>query len=279
MDGLITKIQRFSVHDGPGIRTTVFMSGCQLSCLWCHNPEAMSSLPEILFFHVQCAGCRRCVKSCPQGCFQWQDKTVFTSDSCNRCGICVEECPVGALKWSCSRVTADDILKEVLKDAAYYNISNGGVTLSGGEPLYQYEFCRELACKAKQSGLHVAIETSGYIATEKLLEIASYIDLFLYDVKFFNNDLHMRYTKKSNELILANFRELCGKDKEIIVRVPLIPGVTKRKKNLLEIRDFVRDCRQDVEIEYLPFNRLAVEKYRLLGRKYPLDLPRKGAEV
>lgn len=273
MDGLITNIQRFSVHDGPGIRTTVFFSGCPLSCLWCHNPEAISGLPEILFFHPQCSGCRRCVRSCPQGCFEWRDKTLFVNDSCDRCGICVEGCPVGALQWSCSRVSSDDILREVLKDEAYYNVSHGGLTLSGGEPLHQPEFCREIACKAKRSGLQVAIETSGYVGTEKFLDMIPYIDLFLYDIKFINDNMHKQYTKRSNELILSNFRELCRTDKEIIVRVPLIPGITTRKKNLLEIKNFVRDCKKNIEIEYLPFNRLMVEKYRLLGRKCPIDLP------
>ncbi|MCX6224504.1 MAG: glycyl-radical enzyme activating protein, partial [Bacteroidia bacterium] len=174
MDGLITNIQRFSVHDGPGIRTTVFLSGCPLSCLWCHNPEAVSSLPEILFFHSQCSGCQRCVISCPQECFQWHDKTIFDSSTCNQCGICVDNCPVGALKWSCSSVTSDDILREVLRDEAYYKVSHGGITLSGGEPLHQIEFSREVAKKAKLSGLHVAIETSGCVATEKFLDIVPF---------------------------------------------------------------------------------------------------------
>lgn len=177
------------------------------------------------------------------------------------------------MKWSCSRATSDDILREVLKDETYYNVSHGGITLSGGEPLHQPEFSREIANNAKLSGLHVAIETSGCVTTEKFLDIVPCIDLFLYDIKFINNNIHMRYTKRSNELILANFRELCGTDKEIIVRVPLIPGITNRKKNLLEIKNFVRDCRRDIEIEYLPFNQLMVEKYRLLGRKCLFDLP------
>jgi pyruvate formate lyase activating enzyme len=170
-------------------------------------------------------------------------------------------------------VSSDDILREVLKDEAYYNVSHGGLTLSGGEPLHQPEFCREIACKAKRSGLQVAIETSGYVGTEKFLDMIPYIDLFLYDIKFINDNMHKQYTKRSNELILSNFRELCRTDKEIIVRVPLIPGITTRKKNLLEIKNFVRDCKKNIEIEYLPFNRLMVEKYRLLGRKCPIDLP------
>lgn len=278
MDGLITKIQRFSVHDGPGIRTAVFLSGCPLSCLWCHNPEAMSSHPEILFFHLQCSGCQRCVISCPQKCFQWHDKTTFSCSTCNQCGICVNNCPVGALKWSCTRTSADVILREVLRDEAYYKVSHGGITLSGGEPLYQPEFSCEIAKKAKLAGLHVAIETSGYIETKKLLDIAPFIELFIYDIKFYDNDLHLQYTKQTNELILANFRELCRTDKEIIVRVPLIPGITNREKNLMEIEKFVRDCRQDAEIEYLPFNKLMVEKYRLLGKECPLNL-RSAREV
>lgn len=273
MDGLITNIQRFSIHDGPGIRSTVFLSGCPLSCLWCHNPEAMGSVPEVLFFHSQCAGCKKCVMSCPHECFEWHDKIIFSSYACNQCGICIDNCPAGALKWSCRRVTSDDIMAEVLKDESYYNVSHGGITLSGGEPLRQLEFAREIAEKAKLSGLHTAIETSGCVETSKFMGIIPYIDLFLYDIKSISNDLHLRYTKKSNELILANFRALCRTKKEITVRVPLIPGITNRKKNLLEIENFVQACRKNIEIEYLPFNQIMTEKYRLLGKTDLSDLP------
>lgn len=271
MYGLITKIQRFSVHDGPGIRTTVFFQGCPESCIWCQNPETISSHPEILFFHTDCNECKKCIEVCPKDCFFWKEKIEFKSDDCNQCGLCLDDCPVGALKWSSRKISSADILEEVMKDKVYYDLSGGGITLSGGEPLLQIDFCHDLASKSKALGLHVAVDTSGYVATEALLRITPFVDLFLYDIKLIDNDLHEKYTGKSNVLILENFKKLCEAKKRTIVRIPLIPGVTNHKENLLQIKAFVKKCNKNVEIDYIPFNNLIVQKYNMVGKKCPIQ--------
>jgi pyruvate formate lyase activating enzyme len=265
--GLITKIQRFSIHDGPGIRTTVFFKGCPLSCVWCQNPETVTRNPEILFFQINCVKCKKCIEVCPNHCFSWEDKIKFRSDNCNQCGLCCDNCPVGALTWSSTLRSSDDILEEVMKDKIYYDLSGGGITLSGGEPLYQIDFCQDLVSKSKALGLHVAIDTSGCVATEALFRIMPFVDLFLYDIKFIDNDLHEKYTEKSNALILANFKKLCEAKKKVSVRIPLIPRITDRKRNLLQIRNFVKHHEKEMEINYIPFNKLMVEKYNMVGRE------------
>ena len=268
MDGLITNIQRFSVHDGPGIRTTVFLKGCPLSCIWCQNPETISCYPEILFFQNHCIKCKKCIEVCPDNCFSWgNERNTFSSDHCNQCGACTDSCPAGALTWSSSYRSADDILEEVMKDKLYYDISGGGITFSGGEPLHQTDFLHDLVSKSKTLDLHVAVDTSGYVATEKLTKVIPFVDLFLYDIKFIDNGLHRKYTGHSNELILGNFKKLFAARKKIVVRVPLIPGIADTKKNLSEITDFVKSCSEGIEINYIPFNNLIRQKYNMLGKK------------
>ncbi len=267
MHGVITKIQRFSLHDGPGIRTTVFLKGCPLSCIWCQNPETITDYSEVLFFSGHCIGCRKCIEICPKQCFSFENKTKFKADNCNQCGLCIDNCPAGALKWSSGKELLDDILKEVMKDKIYYDFSGGGITLSGGEPLHQTDFCYNLALKSKDLGLHVVVDTSGYVDSEALMRIASLVDLFLYDIKFINNELHERYTGKSNDLILENFRKLCKAKKQILARVPLIPEITDQEDNLLQISNFVKDCGEHIKIDYIPFNTLSAEKYDMVGKE------------
>ncbi len=268
MYGLITKIQRFSVHDGPGIRTTVFFKGCPLSCTWCQNPENITSHPEILYFHTNCIECKTCIEVCPNHCFSWEERIKFKSDNCNQCGVCLEDCPVSALKWSSKKISSRKILEEVMRDKAFYDISGGGITLSGGEPLHQIEFCQDIVSRSKALGLHITLDTSGYVANEKLKKIIPFIDLFLYDIKFIDDDLHEKYTGKSNGIILENFQKLCEAKKCIVVRVPLIPRITDSEKNLLQIKNFVQNCKRQIEIDYIPFNSLMAQKYHLLGKEY-----------
>ena len=266
MKGDVTNIQRFSVHDGPGIRSTVFLKGCPLSCIWCQNPEAMSRNPDIMHFQDQCIGCQKCVALCPHDCFKWQGKTEFRSNKCDRCGLCIEACPVCALRWTSYEINSYEVIAEVLKDKVFYDLSNGGVTLSGGEPLYQTMFCLDLAKKSKEQGLHVVLDTSGNIATESFMTVLPYIDLFLYDIKFIDNDLHKKYTGVSNQIILKNFHILCEADRNIKIRTPLIPGITDKDENLSKIKSFVKNCSSQIELEFIPFNNLTVEKYRMLGK-------------
>ncbi len=267
MDGLITNIQRFSVHDGPGIRTTVFLKGCQLSCIWCQNPEAITDYPEVLFFCASCINCGKCVEVCPKRCFVSEGETKFNSEGCDQCGICIDNCPVGAVQWSSRKRSSDDILKEVTRDREYYEVSGGGITLSGGEPLRQYDFCLDLATKAKALGLNLAVDTAGFVQTELLENIMNFIDIFLYDIKFIDEGLHNRYTGKSNTLTLNNFQKLYEANKQIIVRIPLIPGITDKKENLSQIKSFIRSYSKNIKIDYVPFNVLMRGKYKMLGKR------------
>ncbi len=266
MVGLITHIQKFSVHDGPGIRTTVFLKGCPLSCPWCQNPEAMSSHREIQFHGEQCVGCGTCVGICPKGCFTWQGITAFDSENCNQCGICIERCPVSALRWSARNMSSDELLREIVKDRTYYNLSGGGVTLSGGEPLQQVDFCLELLRKVKRQGINTALDTSGYAPGSFFKKIMPYVDTILFDIKIMNGHLHERYTNVSNSLILENFRQICITGKRIIVRIPLIPGYTDSQDNIAEIEKFVQQQPGNIQIEKIPFNPLMAKKYQLLGK-------------
>lgn len=270
MKGVITKIQRFSLHDGPGIRTTVFLKGCPLACVWCQNPENISIYSEVLFLNNRCLNCLKCLNVCPKGCFAFEEQISFKSKSCNRCGLCIETCPVLALEWSSREATCKDILSEIIKDKLYYDISGGGVTLSGGEPLAQPEFCFYLIKDAKSLGLHVVVDTCGYASGNILEKIIPFVDLFLFDLKFIDNRLHKEYTGKSNDIILDNFKLLCQAKKSIIVRVPIIARKTDTQENLLEIKEFVGQFDAGIKIDYVPFNPLMRQKYGMLGGDCPL---------
>jgi len=271
MNGLITNIQRFSVHDGPGIRTTVFFKGCPLSCLWCQNPEAMSSRPEVIFHSEQCIACKTCLRICPKKCMAWEGIISFKSDNCDQCGICINNCPVNALRWSSEEISAREVLNEVMKDRVYYDISGGGITLSGGEPLQQSDFCHDLLKKSKKEKLHTALDTSGYAPFKTFELIMPLVDLFLFDIKLIDPQLHERYTGLSNVPILDNLFRLCQEGKKIIVRIPLIPGFTDSKKNLSGIESFVKQCSTGIKIERIPYNPLMKNKYHLLGRVNMMD--------
>lgn len=264
--GRVTKIQRFSVHDGPGIRTTVFFQGCPLSCAWCQNPENIRDRAEVMYNEMFCAHCCACLKGCPRGCFTFKEKIFFNSTNCDQCGRCLEICPTGSLQWSSKEMSADEILLEVVRDKGFYDFSGGGVTFSGGEPLRQLEFCKEIAAKVKTKGIKIAIDTSGYVSFNAFIEIMHFIDLFLFDIKIFDETDHKKYTGQSNRLILDNFRRLCETDKPMLVRVPLIPGINDQEENLYKIHTFVENCRRGVEIEHVPFNVLIKNKYQMIGK-------------
>ncbi|MDP3791527.1 MAG: glycyl-radical enzyme activating protein [Candidatus Omnitrophota bacterium] len=264
--GFITRVQKFSLHDGPGIRTTIFLKGCPLNCVWCHNPENIPRFSEVLFLRERCAGCRRCVELCSKKCFDWQDKIVFKSDDCDRCGLCVNNCSLKALLWSGMELPAEEIIHQALSDKSYYEMSGGGVTISGGEPLFQIDFSCELASLAEKNGINVALDTSGYSEPEAFMKILPFVDLFLFDLKFIDPELHEKYTGRSNGCILDNFRRLHEAKKHVSVRVPLIPKVTDTPGNLAQIHEFVRSVDPVIDIIHIPFNVLMPEKYGMLGK-------------
>jgi pyruvate formate lyase activating enzyme len=256
---LIFDIRRYTVHDGPGIRTTVFFKGCPLKCLWCQNPESIDIKPEIIFYEQKCIQCGRCQMTCP---IPGRGFQIFKA-SCLRCGRCSDVCMTGARKLAGHCFSPDELYSTIIKDALFYKNSGGGVTLSGGEPLLQADFICDFAALCKRENIHIAIDTCGYAPWGNYKKILPYVDLFLYDVKVTDPSLHMQYTGKDNHLILDNLIRLANAKKDIIVRVPLIPSYTDTIGNICGIAKFIVENLNGriQKVELLPYNILAGSKY------------------
>jgi pyruvate formate lyase activating enzyme len=264
--GLIFNIQKYSVHDGPGIRTTVFLKGCPLDCLWCHNPESISPRREIIVMENRCMGCALCRAACPHG------KTGAgplppRPEVCDLCGACVQACPTGGRQIVGREMSVDEVLNEVLKDQVFYQESGGGVTFSGGEPLAQPEFLRTALEACRQHSLHTAVDTSGFASRENLLSIAPLTDLFLYDVKVMDDAKHREYTGVSNTLILKNLKSLAQAHRRIWLRVPVIPGLTDDTANLEAIAQLAASIPAVEQVNLLPFHATGAAKSERLGRQ------------
>jgi pyruvate formate lyase activating enzyme len=270
--GCIFNIQRFSIHDGPGIRTTIFFKGCPLNCWWCHNPESQNFNKELVFLSNRCVGCGTCVNTCPiEAVSIINNKAVYDRDICNLCGECVEKCPANAVEFAGRFVSVNDILHEVKKDILFYDESNGGVTLSGGEPLAQVDFLVELVKCLKEEDINVAIDTSGYAPWEKIEKLASMVDLFLYDVKFIDDKKHIKYTGVSNKTILSNMEKLVKIGSTTVApRVPLIPGINDDEKELQDFADFLSKINLNT-VNILPYHDHGRDKYNRLGRNYKIE--------
>jgi pyruvate formate lyase activating enzyme len=269
MTGLIFHIQRFSVNDGPGIRTTVFLKGCPLRCRWCHNPESISPARQLLLREELCIRCGDCASLCKNGAIRKIDGSYVTDrDVCLVCGTCVGACYAEAREIVGCEMTTDEVLAEVEKDRVFYDQSAGGVTISGGEPLFQHEFLLSLLMASKEKSIHTTVDTTGYTSPEILEYISKFVDLFLYDVKTLDDKRHREYAGVSNRLILGNLRRLVGWGKRVIVRVPLIPGVNDDETSVRGIGEFVQGLGGVSEIHVLPFHTTGREKYRRLGMEY-----------
>lgn len=269
--GLVFDIQRFSLHDGPGIRTTVFLKGCPLRCLWCDNPESQSGQVEVAHLEKLCACCGRCVTACSQEAIALRNgKPAIDRSVCNGCGSCVEACPNGALHVFGRWLTSEDVVQEVEKDSPFYENSGGGVTLSGGEPFAQGEFVGVLLRRLKEEGYHITVETSGYAPWQVVESCAPHIDLFYFDIKHLDSRSHKRLTGVPNELILANARRIAEMGKQMVLRVPFVPGLNTSDANLRSLGLFARDLGVS-RIDILPYHRMGVGKYKALGRTYPAE--------
>lgn len=274
LKGNVFNIQRFSIHDGPGIRTNVFLKGCPLNCVWCHNPE--SKAPESVLSYVDnlCVGCGRCVKVCKQGCHGFvEGKHVLDRSNCILCGKCADVC-FGALEIIGREMTCDEVITEVLRDRLFYANSGGGVTLSGGEPLYQHEFALGLLKLARAEGLHNCVETSGYTDFSILKGIIDYTDLFLFDWKVTNNKLHKKYTGASNRVIYENLLSLDRAGAETILRCPIIQGyndMLDHFEGMAEIANRLGNIRM---VDISPYNPLGKSKCERIGCNY--DVPDMG---
>lgn len=273
MNGIIFDIKTFAIHDGPGIRTTVFLKGCPLRCRWCHNPEGLTQTRRVWHFEQQCIHCGACVSCCPHNAIINVDKGNLALDlnRCNHCGYCIDVCPTTSNRFDSQRMTVKQVLDRVLEDRVFYRGSSGGVTLSGGEPTFQSVFALELLKKIKEAGVSTAIETSMCCASDVWDKFIPLVDQFIVDLKCFDDKKHQEYTGASNQRILDNFRLLALKKKRILVRIPLIPGMTATEDNISAIARFVVKVRSDIPIELINYNPLAINKYSLLGVDYCVD--------
>jgi len=269
--GIVFNIQKFSVNDGPGIRTTVFLKGCPLKCIWCHNPESQSIEKEMLFSKSKCVSCMLCLKKCPRGAHSvFNGEHIFDREKCVACGECTV-CPTGALELAGEERTSDEIICEVLKDKVFYDNSGGGMTLSGGEPMFQFEFTRELLIKARENSIHTSLETCGFAPREHYLELLPYVDLFLFDYKETSPEKHREYTGVTNELILDNLKLISDNGGKIILRCPIIPGCNDRDEHFDGIADIANRTRGVTEINVEPYHPLGAGKSEMLGREYQLS--------
>lgn len=264
--GQIFEIQRFSIHDGPGIRTTVFMKGCPLRCLWCHNPEGMARGPLLSFLPEKCIGCGYCFSVCPQGGHKLLDnRHVLERGRCLACGRCAEKCYAGALERVGRDISVEDALDEVLKDKPFYETSGGGMTLSGGEPLLQIDFTAALLGQAKAAGLHCAIETCGQAEPERFDRIRPFTDLFLYDIKETDPERHLDFTGVATEGILANLRRLHDAGASVLVRLPIVPGLNDRPDHFAAIARLAAELPGLLGFEVMPYHRLGTSKLKRFG--------------
>jgi len=272
LHGTVFNIQKFSVNDGPGIRTTVFLKGCPLNCIWCHNTESKFTKREIFYNFEKCIGCGKCSNICDYLCHIIEDgKHIYDRSRCIACGECTKECFTEALETVGETKTVEEVIEEVLKDKDFYENSGGGITLSGGEPLLQFEFSYELLKKAKQEGLHTCIETCGFAKEEDLIKIAPFVDIFLFDYKETNSIKHKEFTGVSNEGIIKNLKTLDELGCKIILRCPIIPTLNDREEHLHGIASIANELKNIVEINVEPYHPLGSSKAMFLGREYSLN--------
>jgi pyruvate formate lyase activating enzyme len=272
MTGTIFDIKRFSMHDGPGIRTTVFLKGCPLSCVWCHNPESQAVAPSLLYRPELCLRCGRCVAQCPQGAWVAGEGEAPVRDGarCHACGGCAEACPAEAITRVGREIGADALVEVLAKDRLFFDESDGGVTFSGGEPLGQPAFLKAVLERCRQMGLHSAVDTCGFASRQTMREVAERADLLLYDLKLLDPEAHRRYTGVSNEDILANLRMLVADGQRVEIRMPMIPGITDTAENVTAAAAFVASLPSPPRVRLLGHHHAAMSKYRRFGMEHQL---------
>lgn len=268
----ILDIKHFAVHDGPGIRTTVFFKGCPLKCIWCHNPEGIESRAQIGYVEKRCIGCGECTRVCGANVIE-NGTHCFDRSKCNACGKCEQVCLGEAFTLHGKMMTGKAVFEEVVKDKDFYHSSGGGVTLSGGECLLQYEFCRELLTMCRKAGISTAVDTCGYVTKEAIDAVSPYTDLFLYDIKAIDEEVHMKCTGKSNHRILENLRYIDSLHIPVEIRIPFVPKYNDDQ--IGKIAEFLKDISSITTVKLLPYHNMAGSKYEAVGMEntMPAVLP------
>lgn len=270
MNGFVFEVKRFAVHDGPGLRTTLFLKGCPLRCPWCQNPEGLHLEPRLWYKEADCLRCGNCVAACQERALALDERVHIDRAACTLCKRCLDACPTGALLLDGREVSADEAEKTLLQDAVFY-AEGGGITLSGGEVMAQWPFALELLRRMRARGVDTAIETCLLVKQDVLSRFLELVDHFIVDIKYFDGAEHRRVLGESNELILANYRYLVEKGADVLVRTPLIPGYTATEANIRAIARFVRLTDANARYELLNFNPLCRSKYAALEEDYPVS--------
>ena len=273
MQATIFDIKHFAVHDGDGIRTTVFFKGCGLKCLWCHNPESISGKKQLAVSNERCVNCGKCANVCSNSVHLISENHELLRENCTFCGKCESICPTGAITMYGRCVCVDDIFPELLEDIDFYRSSGGGVTLSGGECLLQADFCKALLLKLKEHGIHTAVDTCGFVSRAALDKVIPYTDVFLYDLKAIDEEVHKKCTGQSNRIILDNLKYLDSLNKKIEIRIPYVPG--HNSGEIDRIARFISELKNVVRVKVLPYHKFAGSKYESLGmtNTLPENLP------
>ena len=277
LKGRIFNIQTMSTEDGPGIRSSVFFKGCPLSCLWCQNPEGLSREVHLVHEPTRCIGCGSCLEACPNSNLSFEEAVLEFAESCKKCCACAEECPAVAIRVLGEDISVDELKKKLLTDKPFFDNSGGGVTFTGGECLMQHQFVAAITKEMKAAGVHVAVDTSGYVSPENFRKGVENADLILYDLKTIDDDLHKKYTGVSVNPVLENARWLGTAGLPVWVRIPVIPGYTAHRDNIRAVADFIGSyMAPGVErIDLLGYNDLCSGDYQKMKMDYPLeDVPR-----
>lgn len=266
---IITDIKRFAVHDGDGVRTTVFLKGCSLKCVWCHNPEGILFKPQLAYYENKCIGCGECVSVCPSDAHKMTgNKHIFDRSLCISCGKCVNECLGSALTFYGKEVTVEELLPKLLEDKDFYETSGGGVTVSGGECLCQADFCAELLKALKEKGINTAVDTCGFVTKEAINKVLPYTDIFLYDIKAIDEDIHIKCTGQSNKQILENIKYIDSCGKSIEIRIPYVPEFNDNQID--KIAEFLKSLKNIKAVKVLAYHNYASSKYSALNMKNTL---------
>jgi len=269
----VFELERYATEDGPGIRTVVFLKGCNLRCTWCQNPESHRMKPQVMYYRTQCSACEKCISACPAGSISLVDPYGYITDptSCILCGTCVDNCFYNARKIVGEERDVDSLLGEILRDRRFFEESGGGVTFSGGEPLLQAEEVSLLAGKLKKEGIHTALETAGFVKWEVFEKVLPFIDLFYHDLKHIDSEEHRKYTGVPLEPILRNIARLSRNHENVLVRIPVIPGINNDRNTMEGMLRFLAEKTEVRKVELLPFHRLGVGKYEGLGWNYEMS--------